>query len=185
MLRKIIYSIKYAVHNLRLRRMKFGGLGKSVSIGLDFQISFPSNLRIADYVYIGPEAYIHALGMVIIGRGTIIGPRLTIHSSNHVFKDATAIPYDERFEKKGVVIKENVWIGANVILVPGAEIGEGAIIGAGSVVAGKIPDYAIVVGNPAKVIKYRDKEHYEDLKAKDQVYFKLKTENKLRPPVNH
>lgn len=185
MLRKIINSIKSAGHQLRLRRMQFGQLGKSVSIGMGFQISFPANLRIADYVYIGPQAYIHALGNVTIGRGTIIGPRLTIHSSNHVFKDATAIPYDERFEKKGVVIRENVWIGANVILVPGAEIGEGAVIGAGSVVAGKIPDHAIVVGNPAKVIRYRDKEHYELLKAKDQIYFKLKMEGKLNSGITH
>lgn len=57
--------------------------------------------------------------------------------------------------KGDVVIGNDVWIGRNALLLSGAQIGDGAVIGAGAVVAGKIPPYAIAVGNPAKVIRFR------------------------------
>lgn len=57
--------------------------------------------------------------------------------------------------KGPIVIHDDVWIGDNVLILSGVEIGQGAVIGAGAVVASNIPPYAIVVGNPAKVIKYR------------------------------
>ena len=59
-----------------------------------------------------------------------------------------------------------MWIGTNVIILPGTHIGEGAIIQAGAVVHGEIPPMAIAGGNPAKVFAWRDREHYEELKAK-------------------
>jgi len=71
---------------------------------------------------------------------------------------------------KAVTIGENVWIGTHVLILPGAEIGEGAVIGAGTVVSGVIPPMAVVGGNPAKVIKYRDRETYERLKAEGTIY---------------
>ena len=61
-----------------------------------------------------------------------------------------AIPYDETFKYKDVVIGDFVWIGSNVTILPGTTIGEGAIIQAGAVVHGEIPPCAIVGGNPAK-----------------------------------
>ena len=63
-------------------------------------------------------------------------------------------------------IDDCVWIGSNVIILPGTHIGEGAIIQAGSVVHGEIPPMAIAGGNPAKVFASRDRRHYEELKAK-------------------
>lgn len=65
---------------------------------------------------------------------------------------------------KNVEIGDCVWLGSRVIILPGTKIGEGAIIQAGSVVHGDIPECAIVGGNPAKVFKYRDIEHYKNLK---------------------
>ena len=60
--------------------------------------------------------------------------------------------------KEPVYIGDDVWIGARVIILPGRKIGEGVIIGAGAVVTKDVPDYAVVGGNPAKVIKFRNKE---------------------------
>ena len=54
---------------------------------------------------------------------------------------------------KRVKIGSNVWIGSNVTILPGVEIGDGAVVGAGSVVTKNVPEYSIVAGNPAKVIK--------------------------------
>jgi acetyltransferase-like isoleucine patch superfamily enzyme len=61
-----------------------------------------------------------------------------------------------------------VWLGSRVTILGGVTIGEGAIIQAGAVVVSDIPKYAIAGGNPAKVFKYRDIEHYERLKAENR-----------------
>jgi len=74
-----------------------------------------------------------------------------------------ALPYDHTMVKKPVIICKNVWIVLNVTIVPGAIIGEGAVIGAGSVISSKIPPLAIVGGNPTRIIKYRDRDHYMNL----------------------
>ena len=147
-------------------------------------VAFPENFSVEEYVYIGPDAVIHALGGVSIKRGAVIGPRLIVHTANHTFKNAMSIPYDETFDKREVTIGENVWIGSDVILLPGARIGEGCIIGAGSVVSGEIPPMSIAVGNPVKVIKQRDQDHYMRLKGEDKIYMKLKLGKEISPKFN-
>ncbi|SDM67824.1 acyltransferase [Siphonobacter aquaeclarae] len=154
--------------------------GKSVVLDKRVKIAFPDKCVIEEFVYIGPDAVIHALGGVKIKRGAVIGPRLKVHSVNHTFRNATSIPYDETFDRREVVIGENVWLGSDVILLPGARIGEGCIIGAGSVVSGEVPPMSIAVGNPVKVIKQRDTEHYAKLKAEDRIYMKLKLSKEIK-----
>lgn len=80
------------------------------------------------------------------------------------------IPYDDTVITKNVDIKECVWFGDDVLIVGNVTIGEGAIIGARSVVTKDVPPLAIVGGNPAKVLKYRDKEHYYKLKAESKYH---------------
>jgi acetyltransferase-like isoleucine patch superfamily enzyme len=170
----VLGKIKKAVRKYQLSKVKFGRLGTGVEIQPHYSFQKAQDIFIDDYVYIGPYAFISGLGGVSISRGVIIGPRVRIYSANHVFRQAKAIPYDETLDKRRVEIHENVWIGGDVIIVPGAIIGEGVIVGAGSVVSGKIPPFSIIAGNPAKVISSRDEEHYLELKNRDQVYFKLK-----------
>ena len=69
-----------------------------------------------------------------------------------------------------ITIKDFVWLGANVTIVPGITIGEGAVVGAGSVVTKDVPDCAVVGGNPAKILKYRNKEKFYDLKKQGKYY---------------
>lgn len=80
-----------------------------------------------------------------------------------------------------VHIKQNVWIGGNVVIVPGVTIGEGAIVAAGTVVTKDVSDLAIVGGNPAKVIKCRDRGKYLETKQQDKVFIKLKAEGRTQP----
>ena len=88
-------------------------------------------------------------GLTIVD-DTLVAINCTILTNNHDFYDRPVITC------KPVHIKKNVWIGANVTILPGVTIGENAIVGACSVVTKDIPDNAVAVGNPARVIKYLD-----------------------------
>lgn len=102
-------------------------------------------------------------GRVTIGSYVIAAGECLVITENHNY-EGNAIPFDETSIKKDIEIEDFVWIGARVIILPGTKIREGAIIQAGAVVHGEIPPYAIVGGNPAKVFKYRDIEHFKALK---------------------
>ena len=108
--------------------------------------------------------FIECSGKVEIGRYFHTGRGLTIFSTNHNYENAKKIPYDEKSINKPVIIKDFVWFGSNVTVVPGVTVGEGVVAGAGSVITKDIEDYAIVGGNPAIVIKYRDKNRFNKLK---------------------
>lgn len=82
---------------------------------------------------------------------------------SHDFYHGDAIPYGSQFSKKRVVIGDNVWIGSDVTISGNINIGDGAVVAIGSVVVKNVPRCAVVGGNPAKVIKYRDLAHYDSL----------------------
>lgn len=114
-------------------------------------------------------------GMIINGRGSVVigdnfhsGTECQMITQIHNY-EGTKIPYDNTYLYKDVNIGDNVWLGNRVIVLGGVTIGEGAIIQAGSVVVKDIPECAIAGGHPAKVFKFRDKEHY--YKLKDQGKF--------------
>jgi chloramphenicol O-acetyltransferase type B len=103
-------------------------------------------------------------GKVEIGDNFHCGKNCKIITSVHNYM-GTKLPYDETNIVKNVIIEDNVWLGSDIIILGGVTIGEGAIIQAGSVVAQSIPKLAIAGGHPAQPFKYRDKEHYYELKA--------------------
>lgn len=131
---------------------------------------FSERIKYSEYIYIGPESYVMAKGGVEIGTNVIIGPRLSIWTENHNYKDKNWLPYGEENILKKVIIQSNVWIGYGVTICPGTVIGEGSIIGMGSVVRGNIPPLSIVIGNPAVIIGYRDSNDYNELKSKEKYY---------------
>ena len=101
------------------------------------------------------NASCHILGEIIIGNDVQIGPQTLIWGRDHGIGKEELIRKQPRI-KRPIKVGNDVWIGANVTILKGVCIGDGAIIGAGSVVTRDIPKYAIVAGNPAKVIKYRE-----------------------------
>lgn len=111
-------------------------------------------------------------GMTISGKGTVSignyfhsGINVTIMLGSHDYEYGDKIPYGNHYMQKNVVIDDFVWLGSNVIISGNVHIGEGAIVAIGSVVVKDVPPYAIVGGNPAKVIKYRNIENFKKLKA--------------------
>ncbi len=126
------------------------------------------NIIIKNYVNINPGARFLGRGRIEIGNYFHTGENLTIISSNHRYDNADAIPYDKVRINKSVIIKDFVWLGDSVLIIPGVTIGKGAIVAAGSIVVKDIPDYAIVGGNPAKIIKYRDVEAFKRLESQNK-----------------
>ncbi|MCW3805811.1 acyltransferase [Plebeiibacterium marinum] len=116
------------------------------------------------------DTFIECTGGVEIGKYFHTGRGLTIFSTNHNYNSDEYIPYGEESIVGEVVIKDFVWLGSNVTIVPGVTIGEGAVVGAGAVVTKDVPACAVVGGNPAKVIKYRDKEVFYKLKAEGKFF---------------
>lgn len=116
------------------------------------------------------NTYIECSGGVSIGRYFHTGRGLTIFSVSHNYDYPSKIPYDEVILYKPVVIKDFVWCGANVIILPGVIVGEGAILAAGAVISKDVPDYAVVGGNPMKILKYRDVEQFNKLKEEGKYY---------------
>lgn len=104
------------------------------------------------------------LGSVMIGNNFHSGIECMIITSNHDYDTDICIPYGDNVIKKKIIIEDNVWFGNRVLITGNVTIGEGAIIGAGTVVTKNIPKYAIVGGNPAKILKYRNIDHYLELK---------------------
>lgn len=114
-----------------------------------------SKISIGKGTYVGEFNNFRVGGAdLLIGENCVISQHITIITSNHDIKKDVLIN-KQPWEMKPVIIGDDVWIGANSIILPGISVGNGAVIGAGSVVTKDVPEDAIVVGNPAKIIKYR------------------------------
>lgn len=177
---QLLFSISSIFRKFRLNLEKFKYCGENVFISSRYRFFHSNMISIGNNVYIGPDSWINGVGGVTIGSGTIIGPKLSIYSANHNYRDASALPYDNIVFLDRVSVGENVWIGGNVILLPGASLGEGCIVGAGAVVTKKYPPFSVLGGNPAKLLGKRDEKHYKQLKMDGQIYLKLKVEGKMK-----
>lgn len=126
--------------------------GKNVNIEHGACIS--SKLSIDDNSGVGINCTVK--GTAIIGKNVMMGPECIIFCSNHCF-ERTDIPMCEQgfTEDEPCIIGDDVWIGQRVMIMPGVKIGNGVVIAAGAVVTKDVPDYAIVGGVPAKIIRYR------------------------------
>jgi acetyltransferase-like isoleucine patch superfamily enzyme len=129
-----------------------------------------SKFSIGKGSYLKPESYVECTGGVTIGKYCHLSRGVTIFSTTHEYDSRPKIPYDEIVTSKPVVIKDFVWVGSHAIILGGVTIGEGAIIGAGSLVFKDVPDYAVVIGNPSRVVGHRDIEHFKKLKEEGKFF---------------
>ncbi|MDQ7837656.1 MAG: acyltransferase [Thermodesulfobacteriota bacterium] len=143
-------------------KSRFKRCGKHVRLNGRICISGPEDVEIGDNVHIGDNAFIRAEGGLVIGDNTHISRNLVCYTINHDYT-GQCLPYDNNMIKKRVVIGRNVWIGMNVTIIPGVTIGDGAVIGLGTNVSSDVPPLAIVGSAKHRIIKYRDKDHYDRL----------------------
>lgn len=124
------------------------------NVNIEPNVLFSPDLEIGNNSGLGQNSFISKC--VKIGDNVMMGQDCLIFTSNHETSDITIPMNVQGFsEVRPVVIEDDVWIGARVIILPGVHIGTGCVIGAGSVVTHSVSPYCIVAGNPAKVIRQR------------------------------
>ena len=131
-------------------------IGSETLISRNVSIVNPENFSLGDYSGLGRDNIIDCHSKITIGSRVLIGPNVTIFTSNHIWSPLERTYYRQGFTYGEVIIGDDCWIGSNVIILPHVKLGKGVTIGAGSVVTKSIPDFAVAVGSPAKVIKYKD-----------------------------
>ncbi len=130
--------------------------GENSSFLGSVRIIRPENLHIGKNVLFNEDVYIQSSGGVTIGDYSVFGPSVKIWSLNHIFSDPNTWIPEQGYEYLPVHIGKHVWIGANVFIMPGAEIGDYSIISAGSVIGKKkVRPGSILAGNPARKVGTR------------------------------
>ena len=144
-----------------LLKKLLGDMGDDIWIEPPVHMAYGTNVHIGNHFYANFNLVIVDDIDVYIGEYVMIAPNVTITPTGH--------PVDSDLRRPGtqfsipVRIGNNVWIGSNVVILPGITIGDNSVIGAGSVVTHDIPENVIAVGNPCNVLRKideRDKEYY-------------------------
>lgn len=156
----IVYVYKKIKQNYYQKKVERKAIKTGSNIHVNHKTDLNDNTRLGDNVNFNGMS-ISGGGEVTIGNNFHSGSGCLILTQNHNYDDGDAIPYDDTYIYKKVIIGDNVWLGSRVIILPGVTIGEGAIIQAGSTVTSDIPKGAIAGGHPAKVFNKRDMDHYK------------------------
>lgn len=128
--------------------------GSQVNVERGASFGMARSIRLGDRSGIGVNARLH--GSVTIGNDVMMGPEVVILSRNHEIGSVDVPMIQQGFaEERPVVVGNDVWIGTRAIILPGVEIGEGAVVAAGAVVTKDVPPRTIVAGNPAVAIRQR------------------------------
>lgn len=133
-------------------------IGDQVHILKDtiIETGFGGSLTIASGATINPRCQINAyVAPIKIGCGVQLAPNCALYSYDHGFASGESIRAQPLRTRGGITIGDDAWLGVGVIVLSGVHIGKGAVVGAGSVVTQDIPDEAIAVGNPARVVRMR------------------------------
>lgn len=118
------------------------------------------SIRVGHHTAFNTGVHINASmgGAIVIGKYCAIGPNVVMRTANHRFDDVSMLIQESGHEPADICIGDDVWIGANAVILGGTNIGKGAVIGAGAVVTKDIPSNAIAAGVPAKVLRYRGRK---------------------------
>lgn len=149
-----IVNFYNTTHVVELRQAR-RGTGLRISPTASFANG--RNIEIGNRVHIGAGCYVWAgpgQGRVVLGDDVLMAPGVMLTAANYRFNDGGPVT-EQAMDEADVIVGRDVWLGYGVVVLPGVNIGDGAIIGAGTVVRRDIPSGAIAVGNPAKIIGQR------------------------------
>ena len=128
----------------------------------DVSINRDALIRIGNKSIVNVGGYLSGEGGLIIGEEVLIGPHVKIFSAGHAVHGGETSIYRNDLSYAAVKIGDGAWIGGGATVLPGISIGCGAVVGAGSIVTKDVPAFAIVAGNPAKFLHYRQGHELPD-----------------------
>lgn len=168
---KIMYGSKIRIirRPCYIRGFKRMRIGESFTSGVGLRMDAFSDsgvvIRIGDRVQVNDYVHIAATDLIKIGHDVLIASKVFItdhghgrYSGSQEHSDPETPPYDRVINSAPVIIEDKVWIGENVVILPGVTIGEGSVIGASSVVTKSVPKRSVAGGNPCSIIKIFDEE---------------------------
>ncbi len=143
----------WAAKDAKLREI-IGSVGPGVRVQAPFWCDYGANITLGENFYANHGLVILDGAKVVFGKNVFVAPNCGFHTAGH--------PLDAERRNKGleyarpITVGDNVWFGANVVVLPGVTIGDGAVIGAGSVVTRDIPPNVVAVGNPCRILREID-----------------------------
>lgn len=143
-------------YNSILKEMFGDRIGTGTYIAPNLNGAALDKMKLGNNVFINSNLLAMARGGITIEDNVQIAGNVSLLTNNHDPYDRMVLPC------KPILIQKGAWIGANVVILRGISIGKHAIVGAGSVVTKDVPDYAVVVGNPAKVVKMLDADKFNE-----------------------
>ena len=139
-------------------------IGKNCVIGANSSIECTGSLsalgkgvKIGDRTTFGSNCYFGAAGGISVGDDVMAGQYIRFHSENHNYSDMDKLIREQGVTHQGIKIGNNCWIGAGVVFLDGAEVGNGCVVAANAVVTKKFPDNVVIGGIPAKILKMRER----------------------------
>ena len=139
-----------------LNELLEGNIGKNSTITAPFAGAAFDKMKLGDNVFINSNCLAMARGGITIEDDVMLAGNVQLLSNNHDEYERQIITCEE------ILIKKGAWIGAGATVMAGVTVGKYAIVGAGAIVTKDVPDYAVVVGVPAKVVKTLDKDRFPE-----------------------
>ncbi|WP_407463171.1 acyltransferase [Methanobrevibacter sp.] len=139
-----------------LNELLDGNIGENSTITTPFAGAAFNNIKLGNNVFINSNCLAMARGGITIEDDVMIAGNVQLLSNNHDEYERQVLTCEE------IIIKKGAWIGAGASILPGVNVGKYAIVGAGAIVTKDVPDYAVVVGIPAKVVKTLDKDKFPE-----------------------
>jgi acetyltransferase-like isoleucine patch superfamily enzyme len=151
-IKRIVHIPHIAVITVKNTILKFQGtvFGDMTIISCSVNWRNASKLKVGEHSFIAKGVKLALHDEILIGSHVVINAGVSIYTASHDFNHPSW-----PLKKKKILIDDYAWIASDSIVLPGITIGYGAVIGAGSVVREDVPPYAVVTGNPAKIVKYR------------------------------
>ena len=151
-------------NNVKIDALSSSGvtIGSKVTIGERTIIECTGSLKnvgvglsIGDRTTFANDCFFGAAGGIEIGSDVVAGQYIRFHSENHNYKDMQSLIKDQGVTHKGIKVGNNCWIGSGVVFLDGAELEEGCVVAANTIVTKKIPKNSVIAGIPAKIISVR------------------------------
>jgi acetyltransferase-like isoleucine patch superfamily enzyme len=139
-----------------LNELLDGNIGENSTIKTPFAGAAFDRIKLGNNVFINSNCLAMARGGITIEDDVLMAANVQLLSNNHDEYERQVLTCEE------IVIKKGAWIGAGASILPGVTVGKYAIVGAGAIVTKDVPDYAVVVGVPAKVVKTLDKDKFPE-----------------------